>query len=153
MACTFVLPEAELGLLFEQQSARLKSMAEVTQLRPRLSLGFLLFGAAGIALGLVGFAWDDFATDWQRVKEAIPFHGALAYGTAALEFIGGAALFWRNTARWGAGVVAFVFLVFALIWACVILGGPQTWDPWGNLFEELSVVIAGAAIYASLSPP
>jgi uncharacterized membrane protein len=128
-------------------------MPEKTNPQRPLSFGFLLLGAAGILLGLVGFAWDDFATDWQRVKEAIPLHGALAYGTAALELIGGAALFRRNTARWGAGVVSLVFLVFALIWACVVVGGPRTWDPWGNLFEELSVVIAGAAIYASLSPP
>jgi hypothetical protein len=128
-------------------------MAENANPQRPLSFGFLLFGAAGILLGLVGFAWDDFATDWQHVRETIPLHGALAIGTAALELIGGAALFWRATARWGAGVVTSVFLVFALIWACSILGGPQVWDSWGNFFEELSVVIGGAAIYASLSHP
>jgi hypothetical protein len=122
---------------------------------PRYSPGFgiLFFGAAGILLGLVGFAWGDFATNWQRVKEGIPFHGALAYGTAALEIVGGAALFWRTSARLGVGVLALAYLAFALIWACVILGAPQVWDSWGNLFEELSIVISGAAVYASLSPP
>jgi uncharacterized membrane protein len=115
-------------------------------------LGFLLYGGAGILLGVVGFAWGEFATNWQRVKDAIPFHGALAYGTATLELIGGAALFWRASARWGAGVLTLVYSVFALIWACVILGAPLAWDSWGNLFEELSIVIAGAAVYASLSP-
>ena len=128
-------------------------MAEKANPQRPLGLGMLLFGAAGIALGLVGFASDDFATDWQHVKENIPFHGVLAYGTAALELIGGAALFRRATARWGAGMVTFVFLVFALIWAFGILAKPQVWDSWGNFFEELSVVIGGGAIYASLSPP
>jgi uncharacterized membrane protein len=128
-------------------------MAEKAQSQRPLSLGFRLFGAAGIVLGLVGFAWGDFATDWQHVKETIPLHGALAYVTAALELIGGIALFRRATARWGAGVVTFVFLVFALVWAWGILAKPQVWDSWGNFFEELSVVIGGAAIYASLSPP
>jgi hypothetical protein len=128
-------------------------MAEETEPRPPLSLGFLFYGAAGILLGLVGFASGDFATDWQHVKESIPFHGALAYGTAALEFIGGAALFRRSSARVGAGILTLVYLVFALIWACVILGEPLVWGSWGNLFEELSIVISGVAIYASLSPP
>jgi hypothetical protein len=128
-------------------------MAEMTQPQRPLRFGFLFFGAAGVALGLVGFVWGDFATDWQHVKETIPFHGALANGTAALELFGGAALFWLATARWGAGALTFVYSIFALIWACVILGEPQVWGSWGNLFEELSIVIAGAAIYASLSPP
>jgi hypothetical protein len=35
----------------------------------------------------------------------------------------------------------------------VILGAPGAWDSWGNFFEELSIVLAGAAIHASLSPP
>jgi uncharacterized membrane protein len=128
-------------------------MAEEKDPRTRLSLGFLLYGAAGILLGLIGFAWGDFATDWQHVNEAVPFHGTLAYGTAALELIGGAALFRYSTARWGAGVLTLVYSAFALIWVSMILGTPLVWGSWGNLFEELSIVISGAAIYASLSPP
>jgi uncharacterized membrane protein len=128
-------------------------MAEETPSRDPARFGFLLYGAAGILLGLVGFAWDDFATDWQRVKEAIPFHGTLAYGAAALELIGGAALFWRPTARGGAGILTLVYLAFALIWASVILGAPLVWGSWGNLCEELSIVVSGAAIYSSLSNP
>jgi uncharacterized membrane protein len=112
-----------------------------------------LYGAAAIALGLIGFVWDDFATNWQRVKQDIPFHGALAYGVAALEVIGGAAMFWRATARFGAALVTLVYLAFALIWACAIVSTPLVWDPWGNLFEELSIVISGAAVFAYLSPP
>jgi hypothetical protein len=127
-------------------------MAEEMRPRRPSSFGSLLYGAAGILLGLVGFASDNFATDWQHVKEAIPFHGTLAYGTAAPELFGGAAMFWRSTARRGAGVLALVYLAFALIWGPVILDAPQVWGSWGNLFEELSIVISGAAIYASVAP-
>ncbi len=141
------------GPRFAPRSALTLPMAESTGRRPPSSLGFLLYGAAGIALGLVGFAWGDFATDWQHVKEAIPFHGVLAYATAALELVGGAALFSRTYARRGAGVLTLVYAAFALIWACMILAMPQVWGSWGNFFEELSIVISGAAIYASLSPP
>jgi|SRR5580698_4341446 uncharacterized membrane protein len=123
------------------------------QTRRPSSFGFLFYGAAAIALGLVGFAFGDFATEWQHVRETVPSHGALAYGTAALELIGGAALFGRATARWGAGVVTLVYLAFALLWACAVPGAPQVWDSWANFFEEFSIVVAGAAIYASLSPP
>lgn len=121
--------------------------------RPSLRFGFLLFGAAGILLGLVGFAWDDFATNWQRVAQSVPLHGALAYGIAGLELIGGAALFSRITSRRGAGLLALVYSVFTLIWVCVALSAPGTWDSWGNVFEELSIVLSGAAIFAFLSPP
>jgi uncharacterized membrane protein len=128
-------------------------MAEENGPRPPLSPGFLLYGAAAAFLGLIGFAWDDFATEWQHVKQTIPFHGALAYLTAALELVGGVALFRRASARWGAGLVTLVYSVFALIWVCAIFGTPLVWDPWGNTFEELSIVISGAAVFAFLSPP
>jgi uncharacterized membrane protein len=128
-------------------------MAEEPQPIQRSSFGFLFYGATGITLGLIGFVWSDFATDWQHVKEGIPFHGALANGTAALELIGGAALFWRAVARWGAGVLALVYFVFAIIWAFTVIGAPLVWGSWGNLFEELSIVFPGAAIFAFLSPP
>jgi hypothetical protein len=128
-------------------------MAEETEPLAPLSFGILLYGAAAIAIGLIGLVWGDFATDWQHVNADIPFHGVLAYGTAALEIIGGAAMFCRRTARFGVGLVTLVYLVFALIWACVITNGPLVWDSWGNLFEQLSIVISGAAIDAYLSAP
>lgn len=128
-------------------------MADKAQTQPTLSFGILFYGAAAFVLGLIGFVWGDFATEWQHVKQTIPFHGALAYGTAALELAGGAALFWRPTMRLGAGLVTLVYSVFALIWAGGIFATPLVWDTWGNLFEELSIVISGTAIFAFLSPP
>jgi hypothetical protein len=127
-------------------------MADENPPRPRSPLGFLLFGAGGILLGAVGFAWDDFAVDWQHVRETIPLHGALAYLAAALELAGGAALFRHGTARAGAGLLALVYLVFVLMWAGEIAAGPGVWGSWANLSEELSIVIGGAAIFAYLSP-
>jgi hypothetical protein len=131
----------------------IESAAEKTVPSPTSSFGMLFYGAAAMALGLIGFVWGDFATDWQHVKQDIPFHGVLAYGTAALELIGGAALFWRPTARWGAGMVTLIYSIFALIWVREIVATPLTWDRWSNFFEEFSIVTSGAAVFASLSPP
>jgi uncharacterized membrane protein len=133
-------------------SLAIESLAEKSRTQSASSFGILFYGAAAIGLGLIGFVWGDFATDWQHVKPGTPFHGVLAYGTAALELIGGAALFWRQSARWGAGIVTLVYTVFALLWAREIVATPLVWDRWGNLFEELSIVISGAAVFASLSP-
>jgi uncharacterized membrane protein len=139
--------------LMSSGSLAIEPVTEATRPRSASSFGVLFYGAAAILLGLIGFVWGDFATDWQHVKQGIPYHGALAYGTAALELIGGVALFWRPTARWGVGTVTLIYTVFALLWVREIVATPLVWDRWGNLFEELSIVISGAAIFASLSPP
>jgi uncharacterized membrane protein len=120
---------------------------------PLLSFGMRFYGAAAIALGMIGFVWADFAANWQRVAETTPYHDPLAYTAAAVELLGGAALFWPAKARVGAAVLTIVYSVFALIWLVSALTVAPVWDSWGNVFEELSIVIAGAAIFAALSPP
>jgi len=65
-------------------------------------LGFGPSDSAAIILGVVGLAWGDFATNWQRVQPDVPFREPLAYSAAALELLSGFAIFWRRTAQAGA---------------------------------------------------
>lgn len=120
--------------------------------RTHLAPGICLYAGAAIFLGLVGLAFGDFATNWQRVTPGVPHRVLLAYLTAAAEVLAGSAMLWRRTARWGALAVAGIFSIFWLLWAVHVAAAPGNYDSWGNFFEELSAVIAGLAAFAWLSP-
>lgn len=70
--------------------------------KPQSQLGLWAFGLAAILLGVIGLAWGDFATNWQRVQPGILFREPLAYLVAACELLSGLAIFWRRTAQAGA---------------------------------------------------
>ncbi|MGB6692484.1 MAG: hypothetical protein WBE76_31970 [Terracidiphilus sp.] len=116
------------------------------------NLGIRVYAAGAIALGLIGFAWGDFAASWQRVSPGIPGRAALAYIAALCELAGGLALLWPRTARAGAALLTAVYSVFTLLWLPKALADPKIYDSWGNVFEELSAVIAGLVLCAALAP-
>jgi uncharacterized membrane protein len=124
----------------------------MTERRGWLSLGIYLFAASAIYLGVLGLVSGDFATNWQRVPPDVPHRVLLAYLAAGYELFAGAALLWKRTARWGALALAGIYSIFWLLWAVHALSAPRIWDSWGNFFEELSLVIAGVAAFAWLSP-
>jgi uncharacterized membrane protein YphA (DoxX/SURF4 family) len=111
-----------------------------------------VYGATAIALGAVGLAWGDFATDWQRVGPGVPHREALAYLAALMEVGGGLAIFWRRTARAGAAILTLLYVVFAALWVPRIGAAPGAYDNWGNFFEESSLVIGGLVLCAVLAP-
>jgi hypothetical protein len=116
------------------------------------NLGFHAYAAGAIALGLIGLVWGDFASSWQLVGPAVLGRTALAYLAAFCEFAGGFALLWPRGARVGAALLTDVYSVFTLLWLAKALTDPKIYDSWGNVFEELSLVIAGLALSASLAP-
>jgi uncharacterized membrane protein len=116
------------------------------------NFGLYYYGATAIVLGLIGLGWGDFATGWQRVGPTVPFRTGLAYIAAVLEVAGGAALLWRRTARNGAVLLTMLYSIFTLVWVPKILQDVKVFDPWGNFFEELSLVIGGLVLCAALAP-
>lgn len=120
--------------------------------RPSPQFGVRAFGVAAILLGVAGFVWGDFATNWQRIGPSVPYREALAYVTAALETIAGLAILVRRTARAGVLMLTILYSVFTLLWIVQVCAVPMVYDGWGNVFEELSLVIGGAVAYASLAP-
>jgi len=121
--------------------------------RRGISLGIGLYAGAAVLLGVLGLVSADFATNWQRVTPGVPHRMLLAYLAGAYELLAGGALFWRRSARWGALALAGIYAIYWALWMVHALGAPQIYDSWGNVFEELSAVIAGCAAFAWLSPP
>jgi uncharacterized membrane protein YphA (DoxX/SURF4 family) len=115
-------------------------------------LGICVYGSAAIALGVVGLAWGDFATNWQRVPANVPHREPLAYIAAIYEFVAGVAIVCRRTARIGTAMLTILYFIFALLWVAQIFQSPQVYDVWGNFFEEFSLVVAGAVGYATVAP-
>jgi uncharacterized membrane protein YphA (DoxX/SURF4 family) len=118
----------------------------------KLKLGKCVFGGAAIFLGVVGLAFGDFATNWQRVEPAVPHRVLLAYIAAVCEIAGGAAILWRRTARFGAGLLSTFYSLFVLSWLQKAASAPGIYDSWGNVFEELSLVLAALVVFAWASP-
>ena len=115
-------------------------------------LGTCVFGGAAIALGVIGFAFRDFATNWQRVEPTVPHREVLALLAAACEIGCGLAILWRRSRRAGASLLAVLDAIFVLLWVQQILRAPSVYDSWGNFFEELSLLIAALIVFASASP-
>lgn len=116
------------------------------------SLGIYVYGGAAVALGLIGLAWGDFATNWQRVEAGVPSRQALAYVTAICEIAAGLAVLWPRGARIGAWILTALYSVFTLLWVPKIVAAPQIYDSWGNFFEEFSLVVGGLVLCALLAP-
>jgi uncharacterized membrane protein YphA (DoxX/SURF4 family) len=118
----------------------------------RLNLGIYVYAVGAIFLGLLGLVSGDFATGWQHVGPQVPFRVLLAYLTAILELAAGVALFWRPTTRAGAFTLTILYSVFTLVWIPKYLEDVRNFDPLGNVFEEFSLVVAGAVLFASVLP-
>jgi uncharacterized membrane protein len=117
------------------------------------NLGKCVFGGAAIALGVIGFVFRDFATNWQRVEPTAPHREALALVAAVCEIAGGTAILWPRARRAGAALLAVLYAIFVLLWVEKVVAAPLVYDSWGNIFEELSLVLAALIVFASVSTP
>jgi uncharacterized membrane protein YphA (DoxX/SURF4 family) len=117
-----------------------------------MNLGIYVYAVAAIFLGLLGLVSGDFATGWQHVGPHVPFRVLLAYLTAIIELAAGLALLWRRTTRVGALTLTVLYSVFTVVWIPKYLEDLHNFDPLGNVFEEFSLMVAGAVLFASFLP-
>jgi uncharacterized membrane protein YphA (DoxX/SURF4 family) len=117
----------------------------------RIYLGRHVFGLAAITFGVIALVWRDF-NGWQqiRVLGSVPHREVLLYIAVAFEFFGGFAIQWPKTARAGALALGATYLFFALMWVPLIVATPKVYDPWGNFFEQFSLVSGALIVYATV---
>ena len=119
---------------------------------PGSNLGRHVFGVAALAFGLITLAWPDI-DDWLQLRSIWSAQDGrvFIYAAAAAQIVGGAAIQFRRTAKTGAVVLGAVYLVFAFLCVPRIVATPQTYDRWGNFFEQFSLVTGAAIVYVRLS--
>jgi uncharacterized membrane protein YphA (DoxX/SURF4 family) len=116
------------------------------------NIGIYVYAAGAICLGLVGLVSGDFAATWQHVAFTGSTRALLAYLTALIELAAGLGLLWPKTARAAALTLTAVYAVFTAVWIPTYIANIRNFDPLGNVFEEFSLVVAGAVLFASLTP-
>ncbi len=115
----------------------------------KIYMGRHVYGAAAIAFGIITLVWHDF-NGWQQIRPLgnVPHREILVYLAIAVEFFGGVAIQWSRTARAGAVALGTIYLIFALLWVPNIVASPRVYDPWGNFFEQFSIVSGALLVYA-----
>jgi uncharacterized membrane protein YphA (DoxX/SURF4 family) len=111
-----------------------------------------VYGAAAIALGLIGLVWGDFASVWQPVPPEFPARRILACVVASLFLASGIALQWRRTARASLPVLALLHFFPALFWLRRVIVLPHIIGTWLGFAEQFALVVAAIVAFASLSP-
>ncbi len=115
--------------------------------------GRQVYGLAGIALGILGLIFRDFAAVWQPIENLIggADRKAIAIIYAAAFLIAGAATVWRKTAQTGVLVLAGLHLLSVLGWIPRIAGNWRIYGTWNGFFELFSIFIGGVIAYAALT--
>jgi uncharacterized membrane protein YphA (DoxX/SURF4 family) len=117
-------------------------------------LGRVVYGLAGIALGIIGLVWGNYAAVWQPIDNLadVANRTLLASMFAVCELAAGAATLWRRTARFGLLALAALYLLCAVGWIPRVIANPGIYGVWNGFFEQLALVAAGVVAYASLVP-
>ncbi len=117
----------------------------------RFCLGRHVYGLAAIVFGVCALVWHDFNT-WQQVRPLgdLPHRATFACIVGVIEIAGGLAIQWRGTARAGATALGAIYLIFALLWVPRIIESPRVYDPYGNFFEQFSLVSGALIVYGSV---
>ena len=111
-----------------------------------------MFGAATVAFGLVTLTWHEY--DGLRLPRDVwnvPGGLLFAYAAAATQMTGGAAMLVRRFARIGAAAAGAAYLFFAMLRVSKIVAEPRVYDTWGNFFEQFSLVLGAAFVYATVA--
>lgn len=117
---------------------------------PALARSLILFGIAPITLGIVGFAFSDFALQWQPVPERIPFRSGLIDLSAASLLVAGSMLVSRRLRLWGAAGLAVIYGLWVLaLHLPRAMASPQSVGAWLGP-AELTALAAGAALATGL---
>ncbi len=110
----------------------------------KLQLGRYIYGLAAIASSVITLLWKQIHSLGSLSSPLI-----LVFIVGIVELIGGLAILWEKTIKYGALILSAVYLIFTLYLVPPIFEMPLAYYNWGNFFEEFSIVIGGVIIFAS----
>ena len=115
-----------------------------------LAIGWRVYGLGLMVLGVVCLAWDDFVLG-QPVPKGLHHPAALAYAAGALMLAAGAAVQWRRTVAWGAGVLAvsYMIVVVILMNGRVILRHTREYVAYSGTAEQLAIGVGALITFAA----
>ncbi|MEO7040707.1 MAG: DoxX family protein [Gemmatimonadaceae bacterium] len=99
----------------------------------------IAFAIAFICLGILGFAYGDFALQWQPVPDSFPWRTGFAYASAFVLVAGGAGLLYTRTRK----IATYVLFPYMLLWLLLkvrlIAAMPSSEGRWMG-FSEIAVL-------------
>jgi uncharacterized membrane protein len=120
--------------------------SENTNFRIDAYAGRALLALATIAYGIACFLQRDFAIFWQPFPESMPLRQPLAFVSAGLLVLSGAALLFDRTVRPAALTLAVLFFVYTGSWLAHFAERPGTM--WLGFCENLAIAAGAAAVWA-----
>jgi uncharacterized membrane protein YphA (DoxX/SURF4 family) len=113
-----------------------------------------IYGLAGVAFGLVGLGWGDFAAVWQPVPPTVPGRTILAYIVAAVLLSAGLSMLWRRSAARGALTLTILYsLGVIVLHVPQVIAHPTVFVTWSGVAEQLALVAGGLVAYAFCRMP
>lgn len=111
------------------------------------------YALGAIGLGVVGAMFGDFALQWQPVPQGIPARQVLAWVSALLLVLGGAAVLAPPVRRWGGLLLGVHFGAWVfLLHGPEVLGDPAEVAVWNGFAELLAISCGGLMIFLSSDP-
>lgn len=101
----------------------------------------LLFGVASVAYGVAGLYAHHHAQPTAAFSQV----------AAILEIVGGAAIVFVLAEGVGAALLLAAYLITTLLTMPGIVAAPQTYNSWGNAFEQVSLLTGALLIFAGFS--
>lgn len=126
----------------------------------RSDAGRRLLGIASLAAGVFDAIWGEFEPAHQPIHalgDHIPGVTILAYLAAAWLIVGGAAVLWRRTTRFGAMALAIIYGIFGAFWLRRFVTAPRVLGHHvavyigllGGIGMQIIVLVAAALVYAT----
>ncbi len=115
-----------------------------------IPFGRILFAIAMIGMGVLSFAFHDFASPWQPVPPDFPMRSLLACLSGGFLLGAGAGLWGKRTAAPAALLLGANWALWALIRIVQGLANPAHVYVWLGIAENLAIVSGALILYATL---